>query len=333
MSLNFKLDDEDGRLAALRRYDVLDTAPEEPFDRLTELVRTVLGVPVAAVSLIDEHRQWFKSIAGLSVCETSREISFCSHAIKKREALIVPDATLDVRFSDNPLVTGEPRVRSYLGIPLETPDGYNVGALCAIDYKPRDFSANDVSILTNFAKLVLNELELRQIAMSDGLTGAMTRRAWMAAAEKEFARSQRYNSRASIILLDLDHFKRVNDTYGHPAGDVVLRTVVQRCFGEMRETDMLGRIGGEEFAILLPATNAAGAGELAERIRQELAHLPIIVGDNALRVTGSFGICDFNDKFKGVDAWMAAADALLYLAKASGRNRCCGEIHPVGSMN
>lgn len=133
--------DEPGRLMALRRYAILDTSPEEPFDKLTQLVRDVLGVPIAAVSLIDAERQWFKSITGLTACETSRDISFCSHAIQRQEPMMIPDATLDPRFAGNPLVTGEPGIRSYLGIPLTTPDGYNLGALCAIDLQPRSFDA------------------------------------------------------------------------------------------------------------------------------------------------------------------------------------------------
>ncbi|MGV8988819.1 MAG: diguanylate cyclase [Cypionkella sp.] len=327
-----KLNDEEGRLAAVRRYDVLDTAPEEPFDKLTELVRTVLGVPISAVTLIDAERQWFKSIAGLAACETSREISFCSHAIKHRKPMMVPDATLDVRFANNPLVTGSPLVRSYLGIPLETPDGYNVGALCAIDTKPRTFSAKEIALLTTFAKLVLNELELRQIAMSDGLTGAMSRRAWVEAAAKELARCRRDGTEASIILFDIDHFKRVNDVYGHPSGDVVLRTLAQRCFGTLRKSDMLGRIGGEEFAVLLPGTAAEGASELAERLRKQFADTPVDVNLNAVHVTASFGICSLRSSMDGVDAWLAAADKFLYAAKASGRNCCQGGVESLVSV-
>ena len=326
MSLDHKLIDEDGRLAALRRYDVLDTAREEPFYKLTELVCNVLNVPIAAVSLVDAERQWFKSFAGLNTCETSRDVSFCSHTIKKREPMIVPDAALDIRFAKNPLVTGEPWIRSYLGIPLETPDGYNLGALCAIDTKPRNFSDSEIGILTSFSKLVLNELELRQIAMSDGLTGAMTRRGWVDAAQKEFARSRRHGSDASIILFDIDHFKRVNDGYGHPAGDTVLQTLAQRCISTLRVNDMLGRIGGEEFAILLPSTNSEGAFELAERVRMLLAETPVEVNGAELHVTASFGICSLDRYINDVDAWMATADVFLYSAKASGRNRCHGIV-------
>ncbi|MDR7127169.1 sensor domain-containing diguanylate cyclase [Pseudotabrizicola sp. 4114] len=332
MRTDRQLTDEAGRLAALRRYDVLDTPAEEPFEKLTELVRNVLSVPIAAVSLIDEKRQWFKSIAGLSACETTRDVSFCAHAIKRREPMVVPDATLDIRFADNPFVTSDPFIRSYLGIPLETPDGYNLGALCAIDLKPRSFSGHEIAILTSFAKLVVNELELRQIANSDVLTGAMTRRGWVAACEKELERSRRYDTAASIILFDVDHFKGINDSHGHPAGDEVLRVMVQRCLATLRDSDSIGRIGGEEFAILLPATDAAGAIDLAERLRRQFADSPVIFNGAQLRVTASFGISSRTSAIKDVDAWLAAADALLYQAKAGGRNRCKASTEPSMSV-
>ncbi len=322
MNHNLKLDDEAGRLSALRRYDVLDTAPEEPFDKLTELVRSLLGVPIAAVSLVDSERQWFKSIAGLTASETSRDISFCSHAIRLRKPMVVPDATLDVRFARNPLVTGEPFIRSYLGIPLESPDGYNIGALCAIDVKARPFPASEIDIMSGFAGLVLNELELRQIAMSDGLTGAMTRRAWVAAAEKEISRSHRHGTEASIVVFDIDHFKQVNDTHGHPAGDDVLRTLSQRCFGALRDNDLMGRIGGEEFAILLPSTDAEGAVMLAERLREKFTEAPVDINGIGLGVTASFGICSLTSRISDAASWLSVADTALYDAKADGRNRC-----------
>lgn len=323
-----KLTDEEGRLTALRRYNILDTPPEAPFDKLTELVRIVLGVPYSAVSLIDTNRQWFKSIAGLDVCETGRDISFCSHAIQQRHPMIVPDATLDMRFARNPLVVGEPHIRSYLGIPLETPDGYNLGALCALDIKPRTFSNNEVTILTSFAQLVMNEFELRQIAMIDALTSAMTRRAWLDAAEKEFTLNRRHGSDVSIIVFDIDHFKQINDVFGHPAGDLVLRTLMQRCMSAVREGDMIGRMGGEEFAILLPSTPIKGAMILAERLRGMFAETPIGVTGSDLTVTASFGVCALDKSVPDVAGWLAKADALLYKAKNAGRNRCQGPKAP-----
>ena len=131
---------EDLRLAALYEYDVLDSQPEESFDRITRLVKVTLGTPIAVVSLVDRDRQWFKSCQGMDAMETPRVISFCTHTIQANEPLIVPDAQQDPRFRDSPLVTIETGIKFYLGVPLRTPSGFNIGALCAIDTKPREVS-------------------------------------------------------------------------------------------------------------------------------------------------------------------------------------------------
>ena len=133
------LDDEAGRIAALHRANILDTAPEESFEKITSLIRTVLGVPIAVVSLVDTDRQWFKSAQGCDSRETPRSISFCTHTIQQRAPFIIEDAWADPRFAGSPLVTGEPRVRAYAGVPLRSAEGYNLGALCAIDTAPRSF--------------------------------------------------------------------------------------------------------------------------------------------------------------------------------------------------
>lgn len=114
----------------------LDAAPEERFDRLTRLAKRLFNVPIALVTLIDKDRQWFKSCVGLDVSETSRDVSFCGHAILQNELMLVPDAREDLRFHDNPLVTGAPNIRFYAGYPLTVPDGNKLGTLCLIDTKP-----------------------------------------------------------------------------------------------------------------------------------------------------------------------------------------------------
>jgi GAF domain-containing protein len=144
------IDSEDERLAAVHRLDVLDTPPEESFDRITRLAKTVLGMPIVVVSLVDRDRQWFKSIQGFGLSETVREISFCTHTIQRNEPLIVNDAAADPRFCDSPLVRGEPHIRFYIGVPLHTKEGQNVGALCAMDTKPRQVSPTQVAILQGF---------------------------------------------------------------------------------------------------------------------------------------------------------------------------------------
>lgn len=152
-----QLFDEPSRIAALERYEILDTPAEAAFDRITSLVRKLLGVPISAVSLIDRDRQWFKSHPGLDESETPRGIAFCDHAIRSRDPLVVPDASRDARFRDNPLVTGDPNIASYAGVPLETPDGYNIGTLCAIDVRARSFDPAQIEILRDLAGLVVEQ--------------------------------------------------------------------------------------------------------------------------------------------------------------------------------
>jgi diguanylate cyclase (GGDEF)-like protein len=317
-----KLHDEAGRLAALHRYEVLDTPNEEAFDRITGLVKTVLGAPICTVSLIDADRQWFKSCVGLSTRETSRDISFCTHTIMEREPLNVPDAKLDARFAENPLVNGEPFIRSYLGVPLSTPDGYNVGSLCVIDMVPRNYRQDQIEILKSFAALVVDELELRRIAQTDHLTGAGTRRGFTLELEKAIARFKRAGHPTALVMLDIDHFKRVNDTYGHPAGDVVLRTVAGELTSQLRQSDSLGRLGGEEFGILFQDIEMEHVISTADRLRTRIEALSISF-DPPLQITASFGIAILNGQVTNVQQWMVLADEALYSAKRTGRNRCC----------
>ena len=152
------------RLKVLWQYDVLDTVPEEVFDDLTELAARICEAPVALISLIDEDRQWFKSKVGISVTETSRDISFCAHAIKQHDLFIIPDATLDQRFANNPLVTSDPKIRFYAGAPLITPDGYALGTLCVIDKVPRELRPEQQQALRVLARHVMMQLELRRHA-------------------------------------------------------------------------------------------------------------------------------------------------------------------------
>ncbi|HEY2735718.1 MAG TPA: GAF domain-containing protein, partial [Polyangiales bacterium] len=152
---------EAARLAALRHYAVLDTDSEPAFDRITLIASRVLGVPIALVSLIDEGRQWFKSRIGLDAIETPRADAFCAHAILDTQPMVVPDARRDQRFAENPLVLGAPHIRFYAGAPLETPDGFNLGTLCAIDTQPRQFDEQQLATLRDLAALVVDQLESR----------------------------------------------------------------------------------------------------------------------------------------------------------------------------
>lgn len=154
---------EQKRLHVLWQYDVLDTVPEVLFDDLTELAALICEVPIALISLLDEHRQWFKSKVGLNVTETSRQISFCGHAITQTDLFIVPDAARDRRFADNPLVTHDPKIRFYAGAPLITPDGYALGTLCISDKMPRVLREDQKRALRILARHAVYLLESRRI--------------------------------------------------------------------------------------------------------------------------------------------------------------------------
>jgi GAF domain-containing protein len=150
------------RLKVLWQYEVLDTVPEEVFDDLTELAARICEAPIALISLVDEKRQWFKAKVGLSVNETSRDVSFCTHAINQTDLFIVPDATADARFANNPLVTSDPKIRFYAGAPLITPDGYALGSLCVIDKVSRELRHEQKQALRILARHVVSQLELRR---------------------------------------------------------------------------------------------------------------------------------------------------------------------------
>ena len=150
---------EQQRLAHLQNLKILDTPREEVYDRITRMLCRVLDVPTAAISLIGENRQWFKSIRGLDITETPRSISFCAHTILEERTLIIPDTHADPRFADNPLVTHPPHIRFYIGHPLKMVDNIHVGTLCVYDTKPRELSSDDIQFLQDLSVTVTNELK------------------------------------------------------------------------------------------------------------------------------------------------------------------------------
>lgn len=157
-------ENEDERLRALHALMLLDTPPEESFDRVVRFVAEQLDMPIAFVSLVDEHRQWFKSRVGIESVQTDRDVSFCGHTILKSEIFVIEDASLDPRFADNPMVTGEPHVRFYAGAPLIAPSGHHIGTLCVVDTVPRKLDPVELSILDSLRKLVNETLSGKEDA-------------------------------------------------------------------------------------------------------------------------------------------------------------------------
>ncbi|WP_246526233.1 GGDEF domain-containing protein [Plastoroseomonas hellenica] len=314
------------RLRVLRSYEVLDTASEAAFDELTRLAAQITGSPIALVSLLDADRQWFKAQVGMEVGQTGRDLAFCAHAIlRPQEMLVVPDAQLDPRFLDNPLVTGAPHIRFYAGAPLVSPEGHALGTLCVIDRAPRDITPAQREALGTLARAVMTALELRRriqaihdLAMTDALTGLASRAAFLDALDKAIARMCRDRQPLTLLYADLDGFKAINDRHGHQAGDAVLRGVASILNEEVRREDVVGRLGGDEFAVLLAASDAEEAQRIGERL---CAAIRDGLGACGWPVTASIGSTVFLSPPETVSDAIRVADNRMYEAKRAGKDR------------
>lgn len=303
---------ESARIAALRALDILDTEPEDRFDRLTRLSQRMFAVPIALVSLVDENRQWFKSCQGLGLSQTSRDISFCGHAILGDDVFVVPDALADERFADNPLVTGEPYIRFYAGCPLRVGDGFKIGTLCLIDVTAREFSADDVVHLRDLAHMVERELAAIQSATNDVLTHLANRRGFTVLAAHGLELCRRLHKPATLLFFDLNKFKDINDFFGHVEGDRALTTFAEVMRHVFRDSDVIGRISGDEFAVLLTDSTTAATQVAKDRFRAE------IDTRNAAEMRGynigySVGVIAFDPgKHSSIQQLLAEADAAMY---------------------
>jgi diguanylate cyclase (GGDEF)-like protein len=264
-------DNEESRLKTLRSMNVLDSAAQEQFDRVTRLASRYFGVPIALVSLVDANRQWFKSCVGLDARETGRDISFCGHAILDNKTFYIEDASIDSRFHDNPLVTGPPHIRFYAGRPIKAPNGHNLGTLCIIDSKPKKLSTKDFTVLDDLAKTVEEELASLQLATVDELTGLSSTRGFSQLATHCLSMAERQKAPITFAYFDLDNFKPINDNNNYTTGDRVLKFFAEQLKESFRSSDLFSRIGGDEFAVLLYNANIDKSHQLLERFKHDLA--------------------------------------------------------------
>lgn len=330
---------ENERLQELRLLRLLDTPANHRFDRLTRIAKELFETDIALVSLVDADRQWFKSTQGLNgVSETPRSISVCGHAILNDETFVVEDMAADPRFLDNPLVVGGPKIRMYAGHPLRGPTGQRIGTLCVIHSEPRSMNSHEVDMLQDLAHLAENELLIDHLTLSeralrqslteaerkgaiDALTHLWNRDSIFRLLEVERRHAETHERRLGVALADIDHFKSVNDTYGHLAGDKVLAEVAARIRACLRDKDFVGRYGGEEFLIILEASDMEKLEVVAERVRRKVCSTPVQFNGHSLDVTISIGLCAWEITPKcSDDKLIASADRALYKAKESGRN-------------
>jgi diguanylate cyclase (GGDEF)-like protein/PAS domain S-box-containing protein len=447
---------EAARLAALNAYNILDTEPDAVLDELVKLAAYICATPIAAISLIDEKRQWFRAAKGLNVPQTSRDVAFCAHTILQDDVMLVPDALLDERFFDNPLVVSTPNIRFYAGMPLITDSGEHLGALCVIDRSPRELSAEQLSALHILTKSIMEHLNLRlahqraqqqieqlqlaaaifeassesmivtdaqnhivtvnpafvrssgytpqevigrdpqlldsarhepvfytqmqqaldttghwdgelwrqrksgeeyaestsintlyntdgskrlHVAISsditekkraneliwkqanyDLLTQVPNRRLFQDRLQHGIKAAQRAQQSLSLLFIDLDNFKEINDQHGHNVGDAVLVEVASRLKQCVREADTVARMGGDEFTVILAQIkDAAYSAKIAENIIQKLAQAFVYEGQQ-LMISASIGIAVYPRDTADADTLLNHADSAMYAAKHAGKN-------------
>ncbi|MFC4453596.1 putative bifunctional diguanylate cyclase/phosphodiesterase [Deinococcus sonorensis] len=325
------------RLHALRRYEVLDSLPEVEFDRITRLVATHLQTPVAFINFLDEQRGWFKAVHGMLTRQQDRHMSVCTHTIEQPDVLVVPDLTLDARFAHQTIIFDDLTVRSYIGVPLVSPDGHRIGTLSAVDRTPRSYTPQQRALLVDLAAVVIDELELRlailkwreadrrssHAAHHDALTGLANRALYLDHAELAIRHANRQGTHVAFLMMDLDRFKHVNDSLGHHVGDELLRVIAARCSNLVRGEATVARFGGDEFALLLTELHdPQDASLIATKVLAALQE-PVELGGHTLNVSGSVGIAVYPRDGKDVPALLRAADIAMYHAKQQGGERAC----------
>jgi diguanylate cyclase (GGDEF)-like protein len=320
----------------LQAMGIDDPAALEDFDVLARVASLVTGAPNAFVSFADDHDLWQASNVVPKGKRLRLKSTLCSALLDGDEdTLVTTDVSSDPRTSaiaarqpDSPIVT-------YAGALLKAEDGRKLGTLCVTDRVERRLDDAQIQLLRGLARQAMNLVSLRaakreltealarmtELARTDGLTGLLNRRAFYEEAEALRKLVDRQQGTLTLAVLDLDHFKRINDDRGHAAGDAVLGDVGKLLQAALRTTDRVGRIGGEEFAIAMPFTTLSAAGPILERLRSSIAGRLIKHDKKPIRVTISGGLAEVQAHETRIDGAMGRADQALYGAKAAGRNR------------
>ncbi len=325
---------------AIVRYAILDTAPEPQFDDIVRLAARITGAQTAAISFIDDTRQWFKARWGLDALEAPLSVSFCVYTIDESAPLVVKDTHLDSRFADNPLVTGAPHIRFYAGMRIQAADGTPIAALCVFDPVPRPDGltpleettlrtlAGQVEALLELRRLV-HEREaqvaaqaqltdrLRFVAEHDDLTGLPRRNVFNRHLIRTIEEARQCGTRAALLFVDVDHFKQINDSLGHDAGDALLCGFAQRLQRLLRRSDTAARLGGDEFGVIL---NGIGREEQVADVVASLdrrLHEPIRHRGRLINCRASIGVAIYPDHAADPDGLMKCADLALAEAKLS----------------
>ena len=337
------------RSAAISRYEILDTSSEPEFEDITKLAAAVCEASFAAISFVCEDRQWFKSEVGLGINQTPISVSFCAHAIRQPDIFVVTDAQKAPLFSDNPLVTGNPGIRFYAGVPILAFDQTPIASLCVLDSKARPQGLTDLQQMTLhvLAKQVEAQLELRRsiierdtraieqqstatalrwIATHDSLTHLGNRALFHTQLDLALAKAEKTGTGFALILIDVDHFKQINDSLGHDAGDAVLQSFARRLSDMVRVGDTVARLGGDEFGIVLTSVKTkAHLTKIVEslniRLREKLEH-----DGRLIECRASIGVAIYAEHAVTAESLIKCGDLALGVAKT--HRGCAVTFHP-----
>ncbi|MCZ7481745.1 sensor domain-containing diguanylate cyclase [Rhizobium rhizogenes] len=326
---------ETERLVAVRSIMSFKNAEIPELKVLSQLGQGVFGVPRAAVHIVDEDWLHIAEQVGMQLSECPRDLSICNRVITRRDVVAISDLTEHPDFRFMSYVKGGPELRSYAGAPIELEAGLVVGAFCLVDTVPRKFSRAEIDNLRHFALLAaallrlqkanftmsLAERELRDAAMTDPLTGFYNRKALEAIVDGQLGAALQANETFGVLYLDLDGFKAINDTFGHPAGDCVLTAAAGRIRDAIRSEDIVVRMGGDEFAIFIPHPNSSVLmNGLADRLLSAFRE-PFDVDGHEVAARLSIGGAIAPQAGADRAALLCSVDEALYQAKKSGRDR------------
>lgn len=320
--------DEDARIAILEESGIIYSPAEERFDRITRLAKRIFDVPIAVVSLVTANTQWFKSCQGLTVSETTREVSFCGHAILGEDTFIIPDTHKDKNFSDNPLVVNEPHIRFYAGHPVRL-NSVKLGTLCIIDQRPRRFQADDFDTLKSLALWVENELKLslytasqkelmermgtlKRKVLIDTVTGCWNQRGLDKLLYNELERSHRENKPVSMLLVDVEAVVQSQKSISGQTQDNIIKEVAQSIRGAIRSHDIVGKLGGYQFLIFLSNCEKDMCEVLTQRILRNIAIKRFKTEDETIQLAARIGMTSnqSTDIWSPTLLWDTAKNAL-----------------------
>lgn len=314
---------EEQRLMALRMHEILYTLPEPEFDALARIAAQLFSAPMAAITLMDASRQWFKAKVGLNFSQLDRADAICAHLINvPAQPLVINDLTHDTRFAGNPMVTGEPHWRFYAGTPLLDSAGLPLGTLAIFDTHPRAFSSTQIGLLHDMAVTIMTAIaarrramDLKRLALTDDLTGIANRTQFDLANATEMNVLLRTGIPYTVVCLDLDGFKSVNDNFGHGCGDHVLREVAQRLNRQLRSGDLVARLSGDEFGIVARNCDKKTAKTMLDRLERVLMQPIQLASGHLVQVGISRGIHTASEQDDSAEGVFQKADKALYHSK------------------